>query len=156
MDWEALYNEHQASMIRVAWLYLRNHTAAEDICQEVFVRLLLRRPELEPGKERSYLMIAVANLCRDELNSASRQRSESIEDVGDLPSAGCPDDAPHAQADLVQAVLRLDNDLRVSFLLHDYLGFTLAETARLLRRPPGTVAGRVRRARAELQRVLSL
>lgn len=154
MDWELLYVEHQASMIHVAWLYLRNRAAAEDICHEVFVRLLLRRPVLEPGKERAFLMIAVANLCRDELNSARHRRDDSLDCADDDHLPGQHDCEALDRADLVRAVLRLRDDLRTSFLLHDYLGFTLTETARLLRQPQGTIAGRVRRARSQLQQDL--
>lgn len=66
------YEEHKVGLFRFALSILKNEAAAEDVLQEVFLRLLSGKYYPEPGKERPYLYRAIRNLCYDELRRKKR------------------------------------------------------------------------------------
>ena len=52
-------------MLRVCYFYLSDREKAEDVCQDVFVRLMTTHPVLQPGREKSWLLKVALNRCRD-------------------------------------------------------------------------------------------
>ena len=61
------YEQYKVGLYRFALSVMKSENMAEDILQEVFLRLLSGRYTPEPGKEKAYLYRAVRNLCYDEL-----------------------------------------------------------------------------------------
>ena len=49
---EEMYRRYANDVLRVSYFYLGDRQQAEDVTQEVFVKLLTATPELLPGKER--------------------------------------------------------------------------------------------------------
>lgn len=49
---EALYTEYANDVLRVSYFYLGDRQQAEDVTQDVFVRLLTNAPDLAPGREK--------------------------------------------------------------------------------------------------------
>ena len=52
LDFESMYNQYATDLMRVSYYYLGNRQQAEDVTQDVFVKLILTRPQIEPGKEK--------------------------------------------------------------------------------------------------------
>ena len=75
----------------------------------------------------------------------------------ELPLEALPDQAAPAGADdaLHDALLGLDEALRLPLILHYVEGFSIEEIARILRWPQGTVKSRMSRGRRELRRILT-
>ena len=71
------YEEYKTSLYRFALSILKSEEAAEDVLQEVFLRLLSGKYYPEPGKERAYLYRCVRNLSYDE----QRRRKRHLEEV---------------------------------------------------------------------------
>jgi RNA polymerase sigma-70 factor (ECF subfamily) len=111
---------------------------------------------VEVGSERSYLFATALRVASDVRRRRARQRvvhdSELVEAVADLGTD--PEtliDQKRAR-DLLEVVLdELPLDLRTVLLLTEGEQLTMAEIANLLGVPPGTVASRLRRARALFQ-----
>lgn len=76
------YEEHKTGLFQFALSILKNCDEAEDILQEVFLRLLSGKYCPEPGKERAYLYRCVRNLCYDELRRRKRHLDSEIKTVG--------------------------------------------------------------------------
>ena len=70
------YEQYKVGLFRFALSILKNENMAEDVLQEVFLRLLSGRYALEPGKEQAYLYRAARNLCYDELRKKKRNNQE--------------------------------------------------------------------------------
>ena len=70
------YEQYKDGLFRFVLSILKNAESAEDILQEVFVRLLTGRYAPEPGKEQAYLYRAARNLCYDELRRRKRIAEE--------------------------------------------------------------------------------
>lgn len=79
---ERLANTYADAILRLSYTYLKNTHDAQDICQTVFVKLLMEPREFKsPEHERAYILRMAANACKDLLKSPWRQRSQSL-DVG--------------------------------------------------------------------------
>jgi RNA polymerase sigma-70 factor (ECF subfamily) len=130
----------------------------EDLLQQAFAIVAARLGDIEPGKERAFLIETAVRLAA----SARRLRARSREVVsGQLPDL--PDGAPSPEdlsersraLHLLDRILdQMHQDLRCVFVLFEIEEMTMAEIANVLELPPGTVASRLRRARDEfLERV---
>ena len=62
---EELYQKYAGDVLRVSYFYLGDRQQAEDVTQDVFVRLLTNAPDLIPGKEKAWLLKVALNRCRD-------------------------------------------------------------------------------------------
>ena len=141
---EAAWDAHGAAVYRLAMVYLGRAADAEDVAQEVFCRLLDRAPDFAGGEhEKRWLLRVTANLCRDQLKGAWRQKTAALE--ADLPARD-PEDRG-----VWEAVLALPETYRAPIHLHYYEGFSVSEVAALLRLTPSAVKMRLKRGREMLK-----
>jgi RNA polymerase sigma-70 factor (ECF subfamily) len=143
--------EHYASL----WRFLRRRGVreadAEDAAQKCLCILARRLDDIEPGKDKPFLFgvaLRVAKATRRERRLAMGTCDERL---AELPAMG-PDaaeqlDERRARALLDVMLASLPLDLRTVFVLYELEELTMAEIARALDIPMGTVASRLRRAR---------
>ena len=74
-----LFDAYADDLYRFAVYYSGSKHDAEDIVQDVFLKLLGDHVEYKPGKEKTYLFTMTANKCRDYLRSASRKTGVDLE-----------------------------------------------------------------------------
>ena len=151
---EALYVKYGTDVLRVCYFYLANREQAQDVTQDVFVRLMENRPVLSPGSEKSWLLKVALNRCRDLWRSAWHRRvllgSPLLEII---PDDDHLEERMEKEA-LMQAVSALPRAEREVFLLFYYQGYSTAETAAILNTPEGTVSSRLSRCRVRLRQFL--
>ena len=141
---EAAWETHGGAVYRLALVYLGRPADAEDVTQEAFCRLLDRSPAFADGAhEKRWLLQVTANLCRDQLKGAWRQKTAALE--ADLPARD-PEDRG-----VWEAVLALPETYRGPIHLHYYEGYSVAEVAALLRLSPSAVKMRLKRGRELLR-----
>jgi RNA polymerase sigma-70 factor (ECF subfamily) len=153
-DIARLYEQFGTDVLRVSYFYLGNQEQAEDVTQDVFVRLMEARPVLYPGSEKAWLLKVALNRCRDLWRSSWHKRvllGSKLLDI--IPDSDRIDDRLEKQA-LMQAVNALPAPEREVFLLFYYQGFTTQETAKILEIPEGTVSSRLSRGRQKLKQFL--
>jgi RNA polymerase sigma-70 factor (ECF subfamily) len=126
----------------------------DDVHQEVLLIVASKLEAVTPGSERAFLFATaqrVASNARRGLRRRLRKadRLSSVE-ADPLPSIEDLIDQLHARALLDDALDETPGDARLVFLLHELNGVALGEIAKRLGLPAGTVASRVRRARASL------
>ena len=73
---ENWYEQYKIGIYRFALSILKNESTAEDVLQEIFLRLLSGRYTPDPGKEQAYLYRAARNLCYDEMRRQKRNEKE--------------------------------------------------------------------------------
>ena len=151
---EELYEKYANDVLRVSYFYLGDRQKAEDVTQDVFVRLLTHTPELVPGKEKAWLLKVALNRCRDLWRAAWGKRVVLGSPAMDLTPA--PDELGERmeRQELLSAIRKLPADFRDVILLHYYQGYGIAEIARMLDVPDGTISSRLSRGRKKLESIL--
>lgn len=149
-----LYDQYATDVLRVCYFYLSDREKAEDVCQDVFVRLMTTHPLLQPGREKSWLLKVALNRCRDLWRGAWLKRVILGGPTFELIPA--PDE--FSRRDDQQAMMAAINQLPATFkeviLLHYYQGMNIAEIAQVLELPEGTISSRLSRGRKKLESIL--
>ena len=149
-----LYEKYANDVLRFSYFYLGDRQQAEDVTQDVFVRLLTHTPDLVPGKEKAWLLKVAMNRCRDIWRAAWVKRVVLGSPAMELtPAPGNMDDSLERQ-ELMVAIHRLPADFRDVVLLHYYQGYGINEIAEMLHVPEGTISSRLSRGRKKWQDIL--
>ena len=122
-----LYEKYANDVLRMCYFYLADRQKAEDVCQDVFVRLITTTPVLQEGKEKAWLLKVAMNRCRDLWRGAWLKRVVLGSPMFELVPA--PDE--YSQKDDQQELMGAINELPAMFkeviLLHYYQGVELTE-----------------------------
>ena len=78
MDTRELFERYGDAVFRLAWSCTGSRQDAEDVTQTVFLKVLERRPDLEPGKERAWLFWVAVNECRSLWRRLKLRRTEPL------------------------------------------------------------------------------
>ena len=142
----ALAQRYIDTVFRVAYNYIKSATDAEDVTQNVFLKLLKeKRPFESEDHVKNWLIRVAINESKKVLRSPWHRR-ESLEDQ--IPSVPFSDPQ---HSDLYYCVMALPRHYRVPLYLHYYEGYSTDEIGGLLNLPGATVRTRLRRARGLLQ-----
>ena len=142
------------------WRMLRRLGVAEgsveDAAQQVLIVFSNRLSDVRPGAERAFMIATATRVAAD----ARKKRTRAREDLDPETLAALHSSAPLADElldrgrarVLLDAVLdEMPDELRAVFVLFEFEDLTMAAIAELLALPPGTVASRLRRARATFE-----
>lgn len=144
------YRRHGGAVFALARRVLNDATAAEEVVQEVFLRLWNQPDKFDPGRGslRSYLLAQTHGRSVDQLRSETSRRKREEREARSTAEAGY--DIEHevwdlAVADRVREALgELPDDERRAIELAYFAGHTYREVAVLLDAPEGTVKSRIR------------
>jgi RNA polymerase sigma factor (sigma-70 family) len=159
-SWDELVRQHSARVYRLAYRLTGNMHDAEDLTQEVFVRVFRSLPSYTPGTFEGWLHRITTNLFLDMARRRQRIRFEGLGDqaVGllrdDEPTPAQAFDARHLDTDVQQALEALAPEYRAAVVLCDIEGLSYEEIATTLGVKLGTVRSRIHRGRAQLRTAL--
>ena len=153
-QFEALYAQYAGDVLRMSYFYLGDRQKAEDVTQDVFVRLLTHTPELVPGKEKAWLLKVALNRCRDLWRGAWLKRVVLGSPAFELVPAPDEIDKLADQQELMSAVNQLPASFKEVILLHYYQGYGITEIAEMMELPEGTISSRLSRGRKKLESIL--
>jgi RNA polymerase sigma-70 factor (ECF subfamily) len=160
-SWEEVVEKHSARVYRLAYRLTGNGHDAEDLTQEVFVRVFRSLHTYTPGTFEGWLHRITTNLFLDTARRKSRIRFDALPEDADnrLPSRGAGPDAAYLDqtfdADIEAALASLSPDFRAAVVLCDIEGLTYEEIADVLGLKLGTVRSRIHRGRAMLRSALA-
>ena len=142
---DALARQHAAAVYRLAYIRTGSRADAEDIMQEVFLRLIRVKPIFSSQEHAKAWLLRVATNCVSDLFRLPwRKREEPLEEnavVFEEPEFGS----------VMDAVLSLPTRYRVPIHLHYYEGYSVTEIAAITGKSEGTVKSRLFRARSLLR-----
>ena len=145
---EALARRYGPAVFRLAYARTGSRADAEDVMQEVFLRLLRAHPEFSSEEHaKAWLLRVTANCANDLFRAPWRRREEPLAEGLSAP------EEPE-RGGVVEAVLALPPKYRAAVHLYYYEELSVEEIAEILGRRPGTVKSRLSRARALLRRYL--
>lgn len=159
--WELIVRQYRRKVFNIAYKFVGRHDLAEDLTQDVFLKLFRSLDTFDRRANFQAWLISVSrNLCIDHYRSVRKERETMNRDIdpADLrPVAGdVPADLRLVERDRAQmlraALDKLPPALRTAVLLRDIQELSYQDIARQLRLPEGTVKSRINRGRAELAR----
>jgi RNA polymerase sigma factor (sigma-70 family) len=153
----ALVRRHGPMVWGVCRRVLSNHQDAEDAFQAAFLVLVRKAASVVPREMVANWLYGVAHQTALKARALAARRKGRERQVTQMPEAAAAEHDlwPDLQPLLDQELSRLSDKYRVVIVLCDLEGKTRQEAARQLGVPPGTVAGRLARARALLAKRLT-
>ena len=152
---ETIFEKYRTLLYRIAFTHVKSHADAEDMVQEVFVRLMKNRPILKNSEhEKAWFIRTVINLCKDNEKAAWNRKRVALEEVPirerdyfHIPAV--------AEDETLWEVLALPGVYRDPIYLFYYEDYSVKEFAAVLGEQENTVKTQMRRGREELRRRLS-
>jgi len=159
--WDDVVRTHGARVYRLAYRLTGNAHDAEDLTQDVFVRVFRSLSSYTPGTFEGWLHRITTNLFLDSMRRRSRIRFEALADdaperlAGREPSPAQAYDDTHWDDDVQRALDSLAPEFRAAVVLCDIEGLSYEEIADVLGIKLGTVRSRIHRGRSHLREALA-
>jgi RNA polymerase sigma-70 factor (ECF subfamily) len=151
----AIVREYQRMVYSMAYHFFHNPALAEDLAQDVFLRLF---QNLSAIKSSAHLMLwlrqVTSRRCIDQARRGLAEPTLSVEE-GPEPTVGSEPSDPFLGKRLRRAVASLPEDSRLVIILRYQEELELAEIAEILEIPINTVKSRLQRSLAALRKKLS-
>lgn len=151
---DALFNNYYVLLIRFASSYLKQEEDADEVVSELFVKLWLKRMELDKiVNPKVYLYVSVKNASLNFIRNTGKDRFKSLNEGRDEQQAAPVYYSPQTimedkqlQAKLDQAVSALPEQRRLIFTMVKVDGLKCREVAEILNLSVRTVEGQVFKA----------
>jgi RNA polymerase sigma-70 factor, ECF subfamily len=159
--WETIVRHYWRKVFNVAYKFVGKHDEAEDLTQEIFLKIFKSLETFDRRANFQTWLISVSrNLCIDHYRSVRKERETIDRDVDASELTPISKEigaiALLEQQDRVallrQALAELPDALKTAVLMRDIQELSYQEIARKLRLPEGTVKSRINRGRTELAR----
>lgn len=145
-----LYEQYSDDLYRFAYAYLGYGEDAEDVVQQVFLKLIKNNISISIGKEKAYLMSMTANTCKDLLKSGSVRKKMAFEDIyGTVKETFSSE-----EFNLIGVMKELPEKYRAALHLHYFEGYTIKEISKILKCSSSAVSMRLTRGRKILKDLL--
>ena len=151
LDFEQVYEAYRGRVFNTAYRMLSNRADAEDVTQDVFVKVFKKLGSFRGDSAVSTWIYRIAvNACLDFRRRRRLRQTVSLEDGLEVGST------PMSVARLIESALpRMADGYRQVFVLHDIQGLKHDEIAKILGITDGASKSQLHRARAFLRRELS-
>ena len=150
-DAAAFVRRYSGMILRLCFTYSLGRADAQDICQNVFLKLLQsdRRFDSE-GETRAFIIRITINECKDVLKSGWRRRSVPLDELIEREVPFLPEE----NTGVLAAVQRLPVKYREAVYLYYYEGYNAEEIAAMVGAKPTAIRQRLARAREKLRKEL--
>ena len=140
------FKQFTDTVYRVALHNTVNSSDAEDVVQEVFIKLLESGKTFRDDEHlKAWLIRVTVNLCRDKLRKSGREML-----VENALSFKTGEERP----DVIEAVKSLPENYRNTIYLHYYEGYTAKEIGKILDAKENTILSWLSRGREALRKEL--
>ncbi len=171
--WEEIVRQYNRRIYNVCYRFTGSADTAEDLAQEVFIKMYrtLSTYSPEKGAFSTWIMTMTRNLLVDHFRKSKQDRVTDSLDAGvteeedsitlgdriqdEKPSAENRIERRETQQMVQKAIQKLSPELREAVILRDLQDMDYKEIAVALKVPEGTVKSRINRGRMELARLLS-
>jgi len=163
-----LVRRYKTRIVNLVYRFIRDHQRAEDLAQEVFVRVFLHRERYrKSGKFSTWIFTIAVNLAKNEIRRKVRLKNvlslEGLQEIAGPSGFFLKDDKPGTDRRLerdqlssivTKAIEKLPPRYRMALILRDIEGLSYEEIGDILQIPGGTVRSRINRARLMLKEKL--
>jgi RNA polymerase sigma-70 factor, ECF subfamily len=160
--WSEIVARYRRRVFHIAYKFTSKHDQAEDLTQDIFVKLLRSLDKFHRDADFGTWLTSVArHYCIDDYRARKREREVLVDDLVAFDHAPAASGNPHRALEdrdtktlLRRGLDQLAPKLREAVVLRDLQGLTYQEMAVRLGLPEGTVKSRINRGREELARRL--
>lgn len=144
-DFSQKYDTYSSMIFKIAMTYMGNTADAEDVMQEVFMRLLYKSPKFKDTEyEKRWIIRTTSNVCKDILKRFDRKLSLNIEDV--IGYLSVPFEYSNAEI-----LFSLKPEYRMVLYLRYYDNYSVEEISDILSISVSAVKMRLKRGRDKLK-----
>ncbi len=144
---ESYISMFRANIYRLSFSYVKNNEDAEDITQEVFLKLYTTKENFQSSDNiRAWLIRVAINLSKNLLKTSWRRRRTELSDT--IPAK------TEREVVLTEFIDRLKPKYSIILHLYYYEGYSVKDIASVCRLPSATVRTRLVRARSQLKEML--
>lgn len=141
----AAIHRYSDMVYRICFIYLGNRPEADDVFQEVFLKLFQKKTSFaSEDHEKAWLIRVTINQCKDVLKGYWWKRIDLMENI-ELPEHNSD------ERDVLMLVLSLPQKYKDIIYLYYYQEYTVPQIGQLLKRSDNTIYSQLHRAR-ELMR----
>ena len=163
--WEEVVSTFSRRIFNLAYRFTSSVEAAEDLTQEVFIRIYRTLDQYDPkqGDLANWLMRLARNLIIDDYRHRQRNPQNTMADAVDdhtyhLRAVGSSAQREIERRELAaqvqEGIDKLPEDLKTCVILRDIEELSYQDIVDLLKIPEGTVKSRINRGRIELAKIL--
>ncbi len=146
-SYDDIANRHIDTVYRLALARTKSREHAEDVTQEVFLKLMQTKKRFASEEHiKAWLIRVTINYTKDLFMSAWFKRNVPLED--DVPAP------KEEESGLYDAVMQLPAQYRTAIHLHYYEGYSVKEIAEITNSAEGTVKSALSRGRDKLKEIL--
>lgn len=142
-----IYDTYSKMILNISYTYLKSTHSAQDILQDLILKMMKKEIVFEDKKQEKYWIIRVAiNLCKDHLKSAwIRKRTNLDENISYSQTE---------EQGVLNEVLKLPQKYKTVIYLYYYEQYSINEIAEILNISSATIGTRLARARKILKEKL--
>ena len=162
------YNElvfrYKDRILNFIFRFTYDRTAAEDLTQDTFLKLYLKKDSYrEISKFSTWLYTIASNLAKTELRKIKRRKTYSISDLSNSDMEDKIFTDPHCDNKKIDknenhllniAIQELEPDFRIIIILREIQELSYENISRILKLPLGTVKSRINRGKLKLREIL--
>ncbi len=146
-----LVDQYGDMILRLAYTYLKNKADAEDVVQDVFMKIIEKNPHFnDKAHEKSWVMKVTVNIFQNKLNLFWKRNRCSIDEVAEIAAY----DTYDTDSDVLKAVMSLHDKYRIVVYMYYYEGYSTPEISKLIEKSEATVRSLLHRARNKLKELL--
>lgn len=153
-------NSYGDDVLRIAYMYLKDKYLAEDVFQEVFIKIYKNFSKFEKkSSEKTWIMSITINACKDILRNAWFKKVFTLDDSNNfsLTNRYVDIDVDDKVINSIQyekllsEVMNLPRKYKEPILLYYYEELSTADISKILKIPEATIRSRLFRARKMLK-----
>lgn len=143
------YDKYSPLIFRIAYQYTLSRDFAEDIMQEVFIKLLTYKKPFKDGEhEKAWLIRVTVNCCKNLVKSKAWSNTELTES---LEAKSSFEESSNAHIDIESELKKLSSDERTVIYLFYFEQYTSKEISKMLNMNENTVKSHLRRAKSKMK-----
>jgi RNA polymerase sigma-70 factor (ECF subfamily) len=154
-----LFDRHQSAVVRFAWRFVGNHARAEELAQEIFLKLYRSAKSYRPSaKFKTFLFRVATNHCLNEVRRGDYRVMDATQDTREAIGQR-PDDAlegKQLETAVGQALAQMSARERAAFSMCRFEGLAYREIADVLDASEPAVKSLIHRATLQVMKQVEL
>ena len=148
-QYREIVEKYSDMIYRIAYQRVLNQYDAEDIVQEVFVKLLCNKNYFRDGEHvKDWLIRVTVNLCVNYKKKLARQKTISASQL-EIPFT-------EPEREILEELYLLSDEDRIILYLYYYEEYKIREIAKILRQKQNTINSKLTRARNKLKKIMEV